>query len=92
MLKIGLPLIGNVLKPLAKSFLIPLGLTTAASARDAAIHKKSFGSGVTTLIISNEEMNDIMEIVKLLEESGLLIKAVSQTIKNERKEQLYFRW
>ena len=80
-------LIGNVLKPLAKSVLIPLWLTAAASATDAAIHKKMFGSGMTTLIISTEEMNDIMKIVKLLEESGLLIKVVSQTIKNEPKEQ-----
>ena len=80
-------LIGNVLKPLAKSVLIPLGLTAAASATDAAIHKKMFGSGMTTLIISTEEMNDIMKIVNLLEESGLLIKVVSQTIKNEPKEQ-----
>ena len=61
----------NVLKPLAKSVLIPLGLTAAASATDAAIHKKMFGSGMrpsdlakqATLIISNEEINDIMKIV-----------------------------
>ena len=46
-----------------------------------------FGSGVTTLIISNEEINDIMRIVKFLEESGLLIKGVSETITNEAKEQ-----
>ena len=46
-----------------------------------------FGSGVTTLIILNEEMNDIMKIVKSLEESGLLIKGVSEIIKNEGKEQ-----
>ena len=82
-----MPLIGNVLKPLAKSILRPLGLTAAALATDAAIHKKMFGSGTTTLIISNEEMNDIMKIVKSLEDSGLLIKGVSQTIKNEAKEQ-----
>ena len=44
------------------------------------------GSGVTTLIISNEEMNDIIKIVKSLKESGLLIKGISQTIKNETKE------
>ena len=87
LLKTGLPLIGNVLKPLAKSVLIPLGLTAAASATDAAIHKKMLGSGVTTLVILNEEMNDIMEIIKSLEESGLLIKGVSETIKNEAKEQ-----
>ena len=82
-----MPLIGNVLKPLAKSVLISLGLTAAASATDAAIHKKMFGSRTTTLIISNEEMNDIMKIVKSLEESDLLIKSVSKTIENKAKEQ-----
>ena len=46
-----------------------------------------FGSGATTLITSNEEMNDIMKIVKSLEESGLLIKDIRETIKNEAKEQ-----
>ena len=46
-----------------------------------------FGSGFTTIVISNEEMNDIMKIVKSLEESGLLIKGVSEAIKNEAKEQ-----
>ena len=64
-----------------------IGLTLAASTTDAAIQKKIFGSGMTTLIISNEEMNDIMKIVKSLEESSLLIKDVSETIKNEAKEQ-----
>ena len=44
------------------------------SAADPAIQKKIYGSGTTTLIISNEEMEDIMKIVKLLKESGLLIK------------------
>ena len=87
LLKTGLPLIGNVLKPLAKGVLIVLGLTAAASATNAAILKKMFGSGVTTLIISIEDMNDIMKIVKSLEESGLLIKRVNETIKNEAKEQ-----
>ena len=61
LLKTGLPLIGNVLKPLAKSVLIPLGLTAAASATDTAIHKKMFGSGTTTFIILNEEINNIIE-------------------------------
>ena len=74
LLKTGLPLMKNVLKPLAQSGLIPLGLTAAASATDAAIHKKRLGSGMTTLVVSNEEMNGIMEIVKSLEESRLLIK------------------
>ena len=87
LLKTGLLLIGNVHKPLAKSVLIPLGLTAAASATDTAIHKRMFGSGFTTLIISNDEMNDIMKIVKSLEESGLLIKGMSELIQNEAKEQ-----
>ena len=77
---------GNALKPLAKSILIPLGLIAAASATDTAIHKKIFRNGFTTLTISNEEMED-MKIVKPLEESGLLINGVSETIKNEAKEQ-----
>ena len=50
---------------------MPLRLAAAASATDAAIHKKSFGSGFTTLLISNEEMKDIMKIVKSLNNSGL---------------------
>ena len=77
----------NILKPLANNVLIPSGLTVAAAETDAAIHKKMFGSGDTALIISNEEINDIMKIIKPLEESGLLIKGVSETIKNEAKEQ-----
>ena len=87
LLKTALPLIGNVLKPLAKSVLIPLGLTAAASPTDAAIHKKIFGSSVTTLIISNEEMNDIMKVDKSFDKSDLLIKGVSEKIKDEAKEQ-----
>ena len=62
------------------SVLIPLGLA-AALATNVVIHENNFGSGMTTLIISNEEMNDIMKIIKSLEESGLLIKGVSETIK-----------
>ena len=85
LLKTKLSLIGNVLKPLAKSVLIPLRLTAAASATDAAIHKKMFGSGFTTLIISNEEMNDFMKTVKSLEEPQLLIKGVSEAIKMKQK-------
>ena len=54
---------------------------------DAAIHKKMFGSGNITLTISMEEMKDIMKIIKSLEESGLLIKGVSDTIKNEADRQ-----
>ena len=59
-----------MIKPLAKNVLIPLGLTAAASAAKAGIHKKIFGSGnTTTLIISNDEMNDITEVLKSLEDS-----------------------
>ena len=71
LLKAELPLMKNVIQPLAKSVLIPLGLTAAASAADAGIHKKILGSGTATLIISNDEMKDIIKIVKCLEDSGL---------------------
>ena len=80
----------NVLKPLPKSVLIPLGLTATAAATDAAIYKKIFWSRMTTLITSNEEMNDIMKVVTSLEKSGLLIKGVSETIKNESKKNFFF--
>ena len=66
LLKTGFTLTGNVLKLLAKSVLMPLGLAAAALAADAAIHKKMFGSGFTTLIISNEEINGIMKKLSLL--------------------------
>ena len=91
LLKTGLPLMKNVITLLAKSVLIPLGLTAAASVADSGIHKKISGSSkqnnTTTLIISNDEMEDIIKIVKSLEDSGLLLKGVSETIQNEAKEQ-----
>ena len=90
MLKTGLPLIKNVIEPLAKSILIPLGLTAAASAADTGIHKKILGPGhnnTTTLIISNDELEDIIKIVKSLEDSGLLLEGVTETVQNEVKEQ-----
>ena len=89
LLKTGLPLMKSVIKPLAKSVLIPLGLTAAASAADAGIHEKILGSGHnnTTLIISNDEMDEILKIVKSLEDSGVLLKSVSETIQHEAKEQ-----
>ena len=83
----GLPLIRKALRPSAKGVVISLGLTAAASETDAATHKKMFGSGFTTLIISIEQMNNIMKIVKSLGESGLLIKGVNEKIKNKAKEQ-----
>ena len=88
LLKTGLPLIKNVIKSLAKSVLIPLGLTAAALAADAGIHKKILGLvKPTALIISNDEMKDIIEIFESLEDSGLLPKGVRETIQNEAKEQ-----
>ena len=66
---------------------MPLELTPTASATDATIYRKMFGSGTTTFITSNEEKNDVRKIVKSLIESGLLMKGVSQTTKNEAKEQ-----
>ena len=73
--------------PLAKNILAPLGITAAALAIDAGIQKKIHGSGTTTLIISNEEMNDIMKIVQTLEDSNILLKGVTKTFKDETKEQ-----
>ena len=97
LLKTGLPLMKNVIKPLAKSVLIPLGLTAAASAADARIYKKILGSGkhssdspshnTVGIIISNDKTKDIIRIVKSLEDSGLLLKGISKIIQNEAKEQ-----
>ena len=77
----------KVAMPLAKNVLTPLGLFAAMSAFDGSIKKKMLGSGATTLIISNDEMNDILKIVKSLENSGVLLKGVSETIQHEAKEQ-----
>ena len=85
LLKTSLPSMKNLLTPLPKSVLISWGLTLSASSDDATIQKKTHGSG-TTLIILNKEMEDIMNVVKSLEESGLLMKDVSKTIENEAKE------
>ena len=87
LLKTGLPLMKNVIKPLTKTILILLGLTAAASGADAGIHKKILGSGHnnTTLIISNDETNDIIKIVKSLENSGLSLKGVTETVQNDIK-------
>ena len=82
----GLPLMKSVPTPLAKSALLLFGLTAAMLATDAAIQRKIYGSGTTALIISNEEMEDIMKIVKSHEEWGLLIKGINETIKHETEE------
>ena len=88
-------LVGPLMKvamPLAKNVLTPLGLTAAISAIDGSIQKKIHGSGATKgagikLIIEQEDMNDIMKIIKALENSGILLKGVRKTIENETKEQ-----
>ena len=79
LLKSGLPLLKSEIKPLGM-----LGLPAAASATDAAINKKILGSGTTTLRVSNDELNDIFKIVKLSEDSGVLL---SETMKDKAKEQ-----
>ena len=73
----------KVAMPLAKNILEQLGLTAAMSAIDGSIKKKMPGSGTTTLITSNDEMNDIIKIVKSLEDSGVLLEGVSETIQHE---------
>ena len=88
LLTTGLPLMKSVIIPLAKSVLILLGLTAAASAADAGIHRKILGSGNnTTLIILNKDMNDLIKIVKSLEGSGLLLKRITESVQNKIKEQ-----
>ena len=88
--------LGSLLSKLAGPFMkvdltlaknILLGITATALAIDAGIQKKIHGSGTTTLKISNEEMNDIMKIAQALEDSNILLKGVTKTIKNETKEQ-----
>ena len=84
--KLAVPLM-KVAILLAKNILASLGIAAAASAIDVGIQKKIHESGTTTLIISDEEMNDIIKIVQALEDSDILLKGVTNTIKNETKEQ-----
>ena len=81
LLKFGMPLLKNVIAP--------LGLTAAMSATDAGIQKKIWGKGVgnTTLVISNQELSDIFEIIKLLEEKGILVKGTTEATKSEAQKQ-----
>ena len=72
---------------LAKNILAPLRAIAAASAIDAGIQKKIHGSGTTTSIISNEEMNGKMKIVQAFEDSNILLKGVTKTLKNETEKQ-----
>ena len=84
--KIAGPLM-KVVVPLAKNILAPLGITAAALEIDAGIQKKIHGSEITTLIISNEEMNDVLKIVQAVADSNVMLKGITKTIKNETKEQ-----
>ena len=78
-----MPLLKSVIKPLGM-----LGLTAAASATDAAINKKILGSGNhITLIISNDDIQDLLKIVKSLEDSGILFDGITATVENDVKEQ-----
>ena len=77
----------KVAAPLGKNILASVALTAAMSAIDGAIQKKIHGSGTTTLIISNEEMNDIIKMLQALEDSNILSKGVIKTIESETKEQ-----
>ena len=96
LMKVGLLLMKNVLGQLAKSILITIRLTTPLSALDTGVHNNILGSGTsghsgsgtTTLIISNKEMEDIMKIDKSSKDSGLLIKGVSQTIDKKQRDGL----
>ena len=82
-LQSGLPLLKSVIQPLGV-----LSLTAATLATDAAINKKILGSGNhATLIISNNDMQDLLKILKPLEDSALLLDGVTETVKNEIKEQ-----
>ena len=83
--KIAGPLM-KVAMPLAKNVLAPLGLTAAMSAIDGRIPKKMRGDGIK-LMIEDEDMNDIMKIIKALEKSGISLDGVGKTIENEVKEQ-----
>ena len=70
---------------IAENVLPPLGITAVASATGAGIQKKIHGSWTTTLIISNEEMSDIIKIIQTLEDSNILLKVVTKMINNETK-------
>ena len=70
----------------AKNILSPLGITAAASAIDPGIQKEMHGSTTTTLITSNEKINDILKIVQALEDYDTLLKGITKTNKNKTKQ------
>ena len=79
----------KVAVPIAKNILTSLGIVAAVSAVDAGIQKKRHGSGTTTLIISNEEINVIKKVVKALEDSNILLKGITKAIENETKRRIF---
>ena len=83
----GIRLMKSVLIPLAENVLLPFGLSAVVLATNAGIQKKIYGSGTETLLISKEEMEGLMKIVKPIGQSGLLIKGIGETIKSKTKEQ-----
>ena len=88
--KLLMTFLPKLIKPaisLGKNFLAPFGLRAAMSATDATIQKKMYGSGNTTLIISNDDLEDLIELVTALEEHDILLKGTSKTIKNKTKKQ-----
>ena len=87
LMKAGLPLIKNIIKPLAKSLPVPLRLTAAAPPPDASFLQIILVSRTTPLTISNKEKEDIKKIIRYFEEFDLLIHYVSKRIKNETSEE-----
>ena len=88
--KLLMSVLPKLIKPaisVGKNILAPLGLSAAMSATDAAIQKKMYGSGNKTLIISNDDMDDLIKIITALEQHDILLKGTSRTIKNETKKQ-----
>ena len=85
--RVALALIKNVFTSLTESLLLPSGLTETVSTTDEGIQKRCFRSGMTNLILSNEELHDIMKMVKSYKHACLLIKVVSKTTDNDAKKQ-----
>ena len=75
----------NILTPSSKHVLMPLALTAAASVTETAFQKKFHRSRMTIRIVSNGEMKYIMNIVKIFEESGLLIKVLAKQLKRKQR-------
>ena len=81
----GLPLMKSILTSLATSVLLSIRLSAGILAGDAALQKKIYGSGTTVIMPSNEKMEDMIKIVKSLEESRILTKGISENIKQKKK-------